>query len=239
MSKEPDASTLPEDWAQALRERHYDVDGLKTFVDGVYDSAEPGTVFPSRTDLFRAFHLTKLENVRVVILGQDPYPQPDQAHGLAFSVPKAIPVPRSLSAVYRNLEGDPLASPAFVRPAHGDLSAWAKQGVFLLNTALTVELGRAGSHKRLWTDFTDLVLRVVGEERDHVAFLLWGTHAIDRVAAVGIPEPPHLVVRSAHPTARGRTKQTRFRESRPFSCANAFLTDHQLPPVKWDLAADL
>lgn len=236
---EPDASTLPDDWAEALRKRGYDLDGLATLVDDAYDSAEPVTVFPPRSDLFRAFHLTELADVRVVILGQDPYPQPDQAHGLAFSVPKSVPVPRSLSAVYRNLEGDALASPGFVRPAHGDLTAWAEQGVFLLNTALTVEQGRAGSHKRRWRELADLVLRVVSEERDHVAFLLWGTHAIDRVASVGIPEPPHLVVRSAHPTARGRTTQTRFRDSRPFSEANAFLTDHGLEPVQWDLAGDL
>jgi len=228
-----------DDWAAALHERGYDLDELATLVDDAYDSGEPGTVFPPRSDLFRAFHLTKLEDVRMVILGQDPYPQPDQAHGLAFSVPRTVPVPRSLSAVYRNLEGDADACPAFVRPAHGDLSAWAKQGVFLLNTALTVEQGRAGSHKRRWREFTDLVLRVVSEERDHVAFLLWGAHAIDRVAAIGVPDPPHLVVRSAHPTSRGRTKQTRFRDSRPFSCANTFLEDHGLEPVKWDLPANL
>jgi uracil-DNA glycosylase len=108
--------------------------------------------------------------------------------------------------IFKNLEGDREAGVRFIRPAHGDLSGWAEQGVLLLNTALTVEQRNAGSHRRPLKTFTDLVLRVVSEERDHVAFLLWGKHAIDRASAVGIAEPPHMIVKSAHPTARGRTK---------------------------------
>lgn len=224
MGTDTDASMLPDDWAEALRKRGYDEDRLTSLVANIYDGASGATVFPPRSDLFRAFHLTKLKDVRVVILGQDPYPQPGQAHGLAFSVPDRVPIPRSLSAVFRNLESDREAGAPFIRPANGDLSVWAKQGVLLLNTSLTVEQRSAGSHSRLWRAFTDLVLQVVSEECGPVAFLLWGTHAIDRAAAVDITEPPHMFIKTAHPTARGRTKQTPFREGHPFSAANAFLT---------------
>ncbi len=237
MTTHNDASTLPEDWAEALRKRKFDMDQLASLVDGIYDGSPPGSVFPHRSDVFRAFFLTKLEDVRVVILGQDPYPQPGQAHGLAFSVPEQVPIPRSLSAVFRNLESDHGANVPFTRPSHGDLSSWAKQGVLLLNTALTVEQRNAGSHSRPWKSFIDLVLQVVNEERDHVAFLLWGKHAINRASAVGISEPPHITFKSAHPTARGRTKQKPFKDCHPFSDANAFLGINDARPVNWGLGA--
>ena len=237
MTTDTDASTLPDDWAEALRKREYDLDRLTSLIADIYDAANPAVVFPPRSDVFRAFHLTKLKDVRVVILGQDPYPQPGQAHGLAFSVPEPVPIPRSLSAVFKNLERDREAGAPFIRPANGDLSAWAKQGVLLLNTALTVGQRNAGSHSGLWRAFTDLVLEVVSEEHDHVAFLLWGKHAIDRASAVGITEPPHMIVKSAHPAARGRTKQKPFKDGHPFTAANAFLTAHGSSPVEWDLAA--
>lgn len=153
-------------------------------------------------------------------------------------MPEPVPIPRSLSAIFKNLEGDREADVRFIRPAHGDLSGWAKQGVLLLNTALTVEQRNAGSHSRPWKTFTDLVLQIVNEEqRDHVAFLLWGKHAIDRASAVGIAEPPYMIIKSAHPTARGRAKQKPFKACHPFSGANAFLTVHDAQPVSRDLAA--
>lgn len=232
MAAQIDASTLPKDWAQALATRGIDRDHLDTLVTDIYDTG-PATTFPDRRDLFRAFHRTKLEDVRAVILGQDPYPRPKQAHGLAFSVPEDVPIPRSLKAIYKNLEQD--ESLQFNRPPHGDLSAWADNGVLLLNIALTVEEGKPGSHVGRWKHFTDAVLRVVNEECTHVAFLLWGSQAIHKATSIPIHEPPHKMIRSSHPAAWGRTNERRFKDCRPFSEANDFLTSNHLPPVRWDL----
>src|SRR5665647_3514617 len=234
MTAELDASKLPEHWAEALAKRGCDQDDLGTLVADIYDKS-PVTVFPERSDLFRAFHLTRLEDVRAVILGQDPYPRPKQAHGLAFSVPNGVAIPRSLKTIYTNLENDPAIQ--ISRPHNGDLTSWAKNGVLLLNTALIVEEGGPGSHARRWKHFTDLVLQVINEECAHVAFLLWGSHAIRKATSIPINEPPHKVIRSAHPAARGKTNEERFKDCHPFSEANDFLTSHQLEPVTWDLGA--
>jgi uracil-DNA glycosylase len=235
MTAELDASKLPEHWAQALAKRGFDRDELDRLVADIYDKSRV-TVFPERSDLFRAFHLTSLKHVRVVILGQDPYPRPKQAHGLAFSVPNGVAIPRSLKTIYTNLENDPAIQ--FGRPDSGDLTSWAENGVLLLNTALTVQEG-GGSHARRWKHFTNLVLQVINEERDHVAFLLWGSPAIRKATSIPIKEPPHKVIRSAHPAARGKTNEAPFKVCHPFSEANDFLTSHQLKPVTWDLPAAL
>ena len=194
-------------------------------------------MFPERSDLFRAFHLTSLKHLRVVILGQDPSPRPKQAHGLAFSVPNGVAIPRSLKTIYTNLENDPAIQ--FSRPDNGDLTSWAKNGVLLLNTALTVEEGSPGSHARRWKPFTDLVLQVINEERDYVAFLLWGSPAIRKATSIPINEPPHKVIRSAHPAAWGNTNEARFKDCRPFSEANDFLKSHRVEHVTWDLPTAL
>ncbi|MFC6706219.1 uracil-DNA glycosylase [Flexivirga alba] len=234
MSDPRDASRLPEDWAGALVRHGFDRD-VDQLVSEIYESDAP-RVFPPQHQVFRAFHLTKLESVRVVILGQDPYPQVGQANGLAFSVPARVKPPRSLGAIYRNLEADPDLD--FSRPADGDLSPWAKQGVLLLNTALTVEEGTAGSaaHRKHWERFTDRVLQVVNEECDHVAFLLWGSDAIDKVKKAQIGER-HKVIQSAHPAAWTSKKETLFKKSHPFSDANEFLRGKDSGPVNWDLTA--
>ena len=234
MTAKSDASTLPKDWAAALAKRGFDQKQLDTLVTGIYDK-NPESTHPDPSDLFRAFQLTKLKNVRVVILGQDPYPRRGQAHGLAFSVPNDVPIPRSLRTVYTNLENDPAIQ--MKRPVRGDLTPWAKQGVLLLNTALTVEDGRAGSHARLWEQFTNLVLRVINDNCDHIAFLLWGSQAIRKASSIPIDEPPHMVIRSAHPAAWGKTKQTPFKDCHPFSEANTFLASHHPKTVTWDLPA--
>ena len=235
MTAELDASKLPGHWAEALAKRGFDQDDLGTLVADMYKS--PVTVYPERSDLFRAFHLTSLEDVRVVILGQDPYPRPKQAHGLAFSVPDGEAIPRSLRTIYTNLENDPAIQ--FSRPHNGDLTSWAKNGVLLLNTALTVEEGGPGSHARRWKHFTDLVLQVINEECAHVAFLLWGSPAIGKATSIPVKEPRHKVIRSAHPAAWGKTNEERFKDCHPFSEANDFLTSHQLKPVTWGLPAAL
>jgi len=234
MPAESDASTLPKDWAAALAKRGLDQRKLDMLVAGIYDT-NPESVHPDQSDVFRALHLTKLKNVRVVIVGQDPYPRPTQAHGLAFSVPNEVAIPRSLKTIFTNLQNDPAIR--MKRPLNGDLTPWAKEGVLLLNTALTVENGHAGSHARHWEQFTDLVLRVINEECAHVAFLLWGSKAIRKATSIPLNEPPHIVIRSAHPAAWGKTSERRFADGRPFSEANEFLRAHEREPVSWELPA--
>ncbi|GGB19076.1 uracil-DNA glycosylase [Flexivirga endophytica] len=234
MSDEPDASKLPQDWAEALA-RH----GFGGDVDEIVAELYTGNpkVFPPRHQVFRAFHLTSLANVRVVILGQDPYPREGQANGLAFSVPEKVDVPRSLTTIYRNLRDDPALQ--IVEASHGDLSAWGRQGVLLLNTTLTVKEGAAGSaaHRKRWKLFTDSVLRAVNNEQDHVAFLLWGSSAIKKARTVSIDQQRHTMICSAHPAAWTAKNLPLFGESRPFSEANEFLKTNLGLPVNWDLTA--
>jgi uracil-DNA glycosylase len=237
VATEADASQLPTDWADALGGRNFEVAGVHALVAHLYDENRRGEVLPQRTDVFRAFHLTNLNMVRVVILGQDPYPKSEQRpQGLSFSVPKGVRIPRALSAIFRNLGTDEHID--FTRPESGDLSQWAQQGVLLLNSALTVQEGSPGSHRKLWNEFSTQVLQLVSQERGHVAFLLWGNHAIELADAAGITAPPHERIMSSHPSAWGKSRNKRFRDSHPFSRANAFLTAHELVPVSWDLVQD-
>lgn len=232
MTAEPDASELPRDWADALTAQGCRVGSLNRLVDDLYEGGAP--VLPDRMKVFRAFHLTRLHDVRVVILGQDPYPKRKQrAQGLAFSVPGGVDIPRSLNSIFRNLESDDAIT--FDRTNSGDLTRWAKEGVLLLNTSLTVAENDAGSHKRHWRSFTDLVLKAIVDEQEHVVFLLWGKQAIERALTAGVTEPPHKLVRSAHPRG-GRSRQDRFKDVRHFSSANQFLAHHRIPEVRWSLA---
>ena len=233
MTTDMDASTLPEDWADALADWGYNPSELTALVADVYGRS--AAVYPPRRDVFRAFHLTRLDDVRAVVLGQDPYPRPNQAHGLAFSVRDGVPLPWSLKRIYSNLEDDPANQ--FSRPQSGDLTSWAKSGVLLLNTALTVEEGRPGSHARLWGHFTDAVLHAINEDCSGVAFLLWGSRAIRKATSIPINEPPHKLIRSSHPAARGRTIERPFMDCRPFSEANDFLIRHHTGPVSWETPA--
>jgi uracil-DNA glycosylase len=239
MTTHLDASKLPQDWARALKQRGCDLNELEKLVTDLYKNSP--SVLPERANVFRAFHLTKLKDVRVVILGQDPYPKRDQhAQGLAFSVPEGVPIPRSLSNIFRNLEADDAID--FRRPKAGDqtvgdLTDWAKQGVLLINTALTVGEDEAGSHKRHWKTFTNLVLKSVIEEQGHVAFLLWGNPAIKCAEDAEISEPPHKLIKSAHPRG-GRSIQKRFKAVHHFSEADDFLATHGRGRVAWNLGAD-
>ena len=234
MIDEPDASELPEDWADALAAQGCDVGSLNRLVGDLYKDG--ALVLPDRVNVFRAFHLTRLQDVRVVILGQDPYPKREQrAQGLAFSVLEGVAIPRSLNNIFRNLEADDAI--AFNRTNSGDLTRWASEGVLLLNTALTVAEDDAGSHKRYWKAFTDLVLKTIAHEQEHVVFLLWGNHAIERASMAGVVDPPHKIIKSAHPRG-GRTRQDRFKNVRHFSSANQFLAHHGAPKVRWSLIED-
>jgi uracil-DNA glycosylase len=187
-------------------------------------------VYPPRDCRLKALELTPLENVRVVILGQDPYHGPGQAMGLCFAVPPGTRVPPSLANIYQELATD-LGIPP---PAHGDLSGWARQGVLLLNTTLTVEHGKAGSHAgRGWEAVTDACVAAVAERAEPSVFILWGSHA--QAKAARIPAlaqgSRHLVIRSAHPSPLSAYRG--FFGSKPFSRANAFLEARGRGTIDW------
>ena len=185
-------------------------------------------IFPAGSDWFRALDLTPLDRVKVVILGQDPYHGPGQAHGLCFSVPNGVRPPPSLVNIYKELASD-LGLP---RPAHGFLEHWAKQGVLLLNSVLTVEMGRAASHRdRGWERFTDAVIRLVNAKREPVVFMLWGSYAQKKAAFVDASR--HLVLKAPHPSPL--SAHSGFLGCGHFSKANAFLETHGQTPIDWAL----
>ena len=191
------------------------------------------TVYPPRGSRLAALERTPLDAVKVVILGQDPYHGPGQAHGLAFSVPEGVAIPPSLRNIFKELQSDLGIAPA----SHGNLSRWAEQGVLLLNNALTVEAGQAGSHQgRGWEEFTDAAVAAVAARDVPSVFVLWGSHAqkkAARVAGLG-PHSPHLVLHSPHPSPL--SAYAGFFGSRPFSKANAFLEAQGRGGIDWRLA---
>jgi uracil-DNA glycosylase len=204
---------------------------LKAFL--LAEKAAGKTIFPKGSEWFRALDLTPLDQVRVVILGQDPYHGAGQAHGLAFSVRPGVRVPPSLVNIYKELHADLGIPPA----RHGFLEHWARQGVLLLNTSLTVEQGQAASHHgRGWEGFTDAVIRLVAQRERPCAFLLWGSHAQKKAAFVDGAR--HLVLKAPHPSplsAHGRGSGGGFFGCRHFSRTNQWLQAQGLPPIDWAL----
>ncbi len=202
-----------------------DFQALSAKVDAAYDAS---TVYPPREKIFSAFQLTPPETVRVVILGQDPYHEPGQAQGLAFSVPDGIKIPPSLVNIYKERESDLGIPPS----PTGDLTHWAKQGVFLINAVLTVEQGKANSHKDYgWQEFTDQVVAAIAGLPQPVAFVLWGAQAQKKAKMAADSPYPRLVLQSPHPSPLSAYRG--FFGSRPFSRINEFLIQHGEAPVQW------
>ncbi|WP_239324827.1 uracil-DNA glycosylase [Snodgrassella gandavensis] len=186
-------------------------------------------IYPPAQDVFNAFKATEFAQVKVVILGQDPYHGPQQAHGLSFSVRQGIAIPPSLVNIYKELADD---IPGFHIPQHGYLQPWAEQGVLLLNTVLTVRAGQAHSHAELgWETFTDRVIAVLNAEREHVVFMLWGSHAQKKGAM--IDRHKHLVLSAPHPSPLSAYRG--FFGCKHFSKANAYLQEHSMTPIDWQL----
>jgi uracil-DNA glycosylase len=215
------------DWNPILRAefaKPYWVE-LQRFVS---EERQRATVYPPPDEVFAALHLTPYAEVKAVILGQDPYHGPSQAHGLCFSVRGGVAPPPSLQNIYKELEQD-LGYPP---PGHGDLHHWAEQGVLLLNASLTVRQGRAASHQgKGWETFTDEVLRVVNAKPERVVFILWGAAARKKKAL--IDRSRHVVIESAHPSPLSASNG--FFGSRPFSRANQALEEAGRTPIDWRL----
>ena len=210
-----------EDWFAALEQR----------VEAAYASVEP-KVYPPRAELFTALRLTPPEEVKCVIIGQDPYHEEGQAQGLSFSVHKGIPVPRSLKNIYKELESDLGLSV----PDHGNLEHWAEQGVLMLNDVLTVYEGQANSHKGWgWERFTSRLIDIVEAQPRPVAYILWGKSAQKKVEQnhLGAGDWPRLIVKSNHPSPLSASRG--FFGSRPFSRVNDFLRVNGAEPIDWQL----
>lgn len=188
---------------------------LMNFVDNAYSST---TVYPSKDKIFEAFNLAPFNKVKVIILGQDPYHEPDQAQGLCFYVPPSIKAPPSLKNIAKELGKMP------------DLLSWANQGVLLLNATLTVEAHKAGSHqKKGWEEFTDAAIKALADKRENLVFILWGAYAQKKGAF--IDRSRHLVIESAHPSPLSARRG--FFGSQPFSKANAYLSEKNITPIIW------
>lgn len=198
----------------------------KALMDKLEAAYAERTVYPPAHRVFRALELTPYENVKVVILGQDPYHGAGQAHGLSFSVLPGVKLPPSLRNIYKELQDDIGCEP----PKHGCLAHWARQGVLLLNSVLTVEEGQANAHRKLgWETFTDKLIAALNEREQPIAFVLWGKQAQDKGRY--IDRSRHLVIEEVHPSPL--SAYAGFFGSRPFSKCNAFLRHNGIPEIEW------
>ena len=219
-------SEITNDWAEPLSEE-YKKPYYKELYDKVKEEYSNYQVFPDSEDIFNAFHYTPLHNVKVVILGQDPYHDVGQAHGLCFSVKQGVTVPPSLCNIYKELKSD---LGCYI-PNNGYLKKWADQGVMLLNTALTVRAHEANSHKDIgWEKFTDAAIRILNEQDRPIVYLLWGRFA--QMKKKMLNNPKHLILEAAHPSPLSVKK---FYGCKHFSKANEFLKEHGLEPIDWQI----
>ena len=199
---------------------------LRTFL---VDEKESGKdIYPQSDDIFAALNLTPFDQVKVVILGQDPYHGPNQAHGLCFSVKPGVKIPPSLMNIFKELKDDM----GIIPPTKGTLDAWGKQGVLLLNNVLTVEDGKAGSHHlKGWEQFTDKIIELLNENKENLVFILWGSPAQKK--AQKVDPQKHFIIKSVHPSPLSSYRG--FFGSKPFSQTNTYLKSKGLGPIDWTL----
>ncbi len=220
------AIKLEKDWLDLLEgefERPY-MKNLKSFLQAEKEAGK--IIYPANANIFNALNTTRLKDIKVVIIGQDPYHGEGQAHGLSFSVPKGVKPPPSLVNIYKEIE----AEYGYKMPRSGDLTGWAEQGVLLLNAMLTVEAGLAGSHqKKGWEEFTDAVIRAVNEKCENVVFMLWGSYAQKKGAH--IDRKKHFILESVHPSPLSAHRG--FLGNGHFKSANDYLEKHGKEPVDW------
>lgn len=212
-------------WQRILQEE-FGKDYFRQLTDFVRAEYAKNTIYPEGRNIFRAFELCPFDQVKVVILGQDPYHGPKQANGLCFSVNDGIPLPPSLQNIYKEIQSDL----GVTMPKTGNLDNWARQGVLLLNATLTVQANRAGSHQRKgWEEFTDAVIKAVSDQKEHVVFLLWGRYAQDKGKI--IDQHKHLVLSSAHPSPL--SAHNGFLGNKHFSKTNSYLESIGQKPIDW------
>lgn len=223
----PTEVTIAESWKPILQQEFDSpyFDALRLFLK--QEKAKGATIYPPGPQIFTAFEHTSFADVKVVILGQDPYHGSGQAHGLCFSVNKGIALPPSLQNIYKELKTD---IPDFTIPTHGDLSNWAKQGVLLLNATLTVEKDKAGSHQgKGWEQFTDAVIKQLSAQKEHLVFILWGKFAQSKAPLIDANK--HLILTAAHPSPF--SAYNGFFGCKHFSKTNAYLHELGVFPINW------
>lgn len=216
---------IEESWREVLQ-TEFDKEYFENLVDFVRNAYKTTLVYPKGNKIFNAFNLCSFKGTKVVIIGQDPYHEEGQAHGLCFSVPKDINIPPSLVNIYKEIEND-----LGVKPSNsGDLTRWAQQGVLLLNSTLTVEAHKAGSHQNKgWEVFTDEVIKILSEKKEHLVFLLWGAFAIKKSSL--IDKTKHLVLSSPHPSPLSAYRG--FFGNKHFSKTNEYLIQNNISPIQW------
>lgn len=213
------------DWDEALKVI-WNSNGFKNFYNKIMTEYDTKTIYPPKNYIFNALKLTSFKDTKVVIVGQDPYHEEHQAHGLSFSVQKGVKLPPSLQNIYKELEADLDIKPR----VDGDLTGWAKQGVLLLNAVLTVEKGHAGSHRNMgWELLTDYIIKVLNTKSTPVVFILWGNFAKEKAKL--ITNPIHYIIMSPHPSPF--SAYSGFFGSKPFSKTNKYLESHGLTPIDW------
>ncbi len=219
-------NTIQTDWKELLSSEFDSpyMHELESFLSGEEKASK--IIYPKESDIFSALNYTAFKDVKVVIIGQDPYHGPNQAHGLCFSVQTGIPTPPSLVNIYKELHTDL----GIKIPTHGNLEEWAKQGVLLLNNVLTVENGKAGSHhKKGWENFTDKIIEILNHKKENLVFILWGAPAQKK--AQSVDSSRHFILKSPHPSPLSSYRG--FFGSKPFSQTNEFLVSKGLSPIKW------
>lgn len=217
--------TIEESWKRVLSSE-FEKEYFKTLRDFIHSEYRNKTIYPPAKQIFNAFDSCPFESVKVVILGQDPYHEPSQAHGLSFSVLPPCPPPPSLVNIYKEIRSDV----GTLVSANGDLTAWSRQGVLLLNATLTVEAHKAGSHQNKgWETFTDSAIKALAENREHLVFMLWGSYAQRKGAF--IDRSRHLVLQAPHPSPLSAYRG--FFGCKHFSAANAYLISQGLSPIVW------
>ncbi len=218
---------ISNDWLEPLK-FEFTKDYYKNLFKKVREEYEKYLVFPPADDIFNAFHLTPLHEVKVVIIGQDPYHNVGQAHGLCFSVKPQVDIPPSLVNIYKEMQDD---IGAYI-PNNGYLVKWAKQGILMLNTVLTVRAHQANSHRGIgWEEFTDAAIRVLNEEERPIVFILWGAPAQRKKSMLN--NPNHLILEAPHPSPLSAYRG--FFGSKPFSRTNSFLKEHGLAEIDWQI----
>jgi len=216
---------IEESWKKHLAPE-FEADYFSRLTDFIREEYTHYTVYPPGKLIFNAFNSCPFDKVKVVIIGQDPYHEPGQAHGLCFSVNDGVPFPPSLQNIFKEIESD-MGTPA---PVSGNLTRWTEQGVLLMNATLTVRAHQAGSHQRKgWEEFTDAAIRHLAEEREHLVFILWGSYAQKKGAM--IDRNKHLILSSAHPSPLSSYRG--FFGNKHFSKANNYLLEHNKEPIVW------